>query len=215
MPGRWREASSHALDTVQVAAKATGQLTNSIDRITGQVGEAADAARLAVESTHHAAGVIRTLAGVATEIGGIVGMIRNVASQTNLLALNATIEASRAGDAGKGFAVVASEVKSLSRETERSTDLIGDLISRIQSAARDADAAVEKVGETIAAVDGIAGVHRRRHARSVERHVRDRHQHGGNRPRHPAGRGPCRCPDQRLPPHRQIWRKAASRRPPC
>ena len=151
------ETSSHALETVQVAAEATGQLTRSIDRITGQVGDAADAARLAVESTHHAAEVIRTLAGVATEIGGIVGMIRSVASQTNLLALNATIEASRAGDAGKGFAVVASEVKSLSRETERSTDLIGDLISRIQAAARDADAAVEKVGETIAAVDGIAG----------------------------------------------------------
>ena len=36
--------------------------------------------------------------GVATEIGGIVGMIRSVASQTNLLALNATIEASRAGE---------------------------------------------------------------------------------------------------------------------
>jgi methyl-accepting chemotaxis protein len=151
------ETSSHALATVQVAADATGQLTNSIDRITVQVGEAANAARLAVESTHHAAGVIRTLAGVATEIGGIVGIIRSVASQTNLLALNATIEAARAGEAGKGFAVVASEVKSLSRETERSTDQIGDLISRIQAAARDADAAVEKVGETIAAVDGIAG----------------------------------------------------------
>ena len=151
------ETSSHALETVQVAADATGQLTSSIDRITGQVGEAANAARLAVESTHHAAGVIRTLAGVATEIGGIVGIIRSVASQTNLLALNATIEAARAGEAGKGFAVVASEVKSLSRETERSTDQIGDLISRIQAAARDADAAVEKVGETIAAVDGIAG----------------------------------------------------------
>ena len=151
------DTSSHALETVRIAAEATGQLTGSIDRITGQVGDAADAARLAVESTHHAAEVIRTLAGVATEIGGIVGMIRSVASQTNLLALNATIEASRAGAAGKGFAVVASEVKSLSRETERSTDLIGDLISRIQAAARDADAAVEKVGETIAAVDGIAG----------------------------------------------------------
>ena len=151
------DTSGYALETVRIAADATGQLTGSINRITAQVADAADAARLAVGSTHHAAEVIRTLAGVATEIGGIVGMIRSVASQTNLLALNATIEASRAGAAGKGFAVVAAEVKSLSRETERSTHLIGDLISRIQAAARDADAAVEKVGETIAAVDGIAG----------------------------------------------------------
>ena len=35
------------------------------------MNDMANAARLAVESTHHAAGVIRTLAGVATEIGGI------------------------------------------------------------------------------------------------------------------------------------------------
>ena len=71
------EASSHALDTVQVAAKATGQLTDSIDRITGQSAKRRTPPGLAVASTHHAAGVIRTLAEVATEIGGIVGMIRN------------------------------------------------------------------------------------------------------------------------------------------
>src|SRR4051794_11600081 len=59
------ETSNHALDTVRIAAEATGQLTGSIDRITGQVGEAANAARLAVQSTHHAAGVISTLASVA------------------------------------------------------------------------------------------------------------------------------------------------------
>ncbi|UEM04903.1 cache domain-containing protein [Skermanella rosea] len=151
------DTTAQALEAVETAASAAGRLSDSVDRINAQVKEATAAAGLAVASARDAAGVIRTLDEVAAEIGGIVGLIRNVASQTNLLALNATIEASRAGEAGKGFAVVAAEVKALSRETESSTDRIGDLITRIQVAAGDAGAAVGRVGDAIAAVDGIAG----------------------------------------------------------
>jgi len=43
------------------------------------------------------------LAGAATRIGGVIGLIQAIAGQTNLLALNATIEAARAGDAGRGL----------------------------------------------------------------------------------------------------------------
>ena len=181
------ETSSHALETVQVAADATGQLTSSIDRITGQVGEAANAARLAVESTHHAAGVIRTLAGVATEIGGIVGIIRSVASQTNLLALNATIEASRAGDAGKGFAVVASRGqepvagnRALDRPDRRSDQPHPGGGARCRRR-RGEGRRNHRGGRR------HRGLDRHRHARPVERHGRD-HPSTWRKPPAPPGR---------------------------
>ena len=78
-------------------------------------------------------GTIRDLDRNAQKIGEIVELVGGIANQTNLLALNASIEAARAGEHGKGFAVVAEEVRVLADESAKSVQMIGGLVTTIQS----------------------------------------------------------------------------------
>ncbi|WP_018150879.1 methyl-accepting chemotaxis protein [Leeia oryzae] len=78
------------------------------------------------------------------EIGGIVGVIREIADQTNLLALNAAIEAARAGEQGRGFSVVADEVRKLAERTSVATREISQLIGTIRT---EIDSAVLRMDE--------------------------------------------------------------------
>lgn len=101
--------------------------------------------------------VIEDLNTRSSHIGSIVSTISEIAKQTNLLSLNASIEAARAGEHGRGFSVVATEVRKLAEMSAQSAQQITELIHDIQSGVATAtdrmDAAKERVGEGITAVD--------------------------------------------------------------
>ena len=114
-------SSDQTLQTVQMMAAATDELSSSITEIGRQVESSTGISRLAAEEVQSADKTLHDLEKATAQIGDIVTLIQAIAAQTNLLALNATIEAARAGEAGKGFAVVATEVKNLATQTAGAT----------------------------------------------------------------------------------------------
>lgn len=128
-----------------------------------QEGEATMARTIAtIEQMHgeitRTSEVITRLESDSERIGSVLEVIRGIADQTNLLALNAAIEAARAGDAGRGFAVVADEVRNLSFRTASSISEIHQLIANVQSASKEATAAINAGAQQSAAGRAQVGV---------------------------------------------------------
>ena len=144
-------ADSSAKDA-NIMASSAEELSSSIGEIRAQSARSAKMAFEAVGLANRANGIVASLSDSVDKVGSVVGLISQIASQTNLLALNATIEAARAGEAGRGFAVVASEVKSLSTQTSRATDEIGQQIAKIQEATRQSVNEIAACGESISEI---------------------------------------------------------------
>jgi methyl-accepting chemotaxis protein len=149
-------AAEQASTNVDSVASAAEQLSSSIAKIGSQVSHSSAISQSAVSEAERANAMIKGLDEAAGKIGEVVHLINDIASQTNLLALNATIEAARAGEAGKGFAVVANEVKHLANQTAKATEEIGNQISAVQSATRDAVEVIQGIGGIIGQINDIA-----------------------------------------------------------
>ena len=150
-------ASEQTSANVQGVAAASEQLASTVTEISRQVEASSQIASEAVKQVDMTNARVAELSQSADRIGDVIGLINTIAGQTNLLALNATIEAARAGDAGKGFAVVAQEVKALAAQTAKATSEIETQIASMQSATRDAVAAIAEITGTINKISEIAG----------------------------------------------------------
>ncbi|EHJ49149.1 methyl-accepting chemotaxis sensory transducer with Pas/Pac sensor [Solidesulfovibrio carbinoliphilus subsp. oakridgensis] len=116
-------------------------------------------------------GHMDTLSEQAREVGGILGVISDIADQTNLLALNAAIEAARAGESGRGFAVVADEVRKLAEKSMAATSQVERNVTAIRQSAetnrqatgeavalvRETAAIAGEAGEALSAILALAG----------------------------------------------------------
>ncbi|WP_043362735.1 PAS domain-containing methyl-accepting chemotaxis protein [Belnapia sp. F-4-1] len=145
-------AAGRTAEEVSLAAGGVEQLAASINEIAESMTRSRAATERASDQTASLAETTGSLAQAAQAMGGIVGLIRTIASQINLLALNATIEAARAGEAGKGFAVVASEVKNLAVQAAKATEQISAEIDGIQSTSTSVAGALEAIREAVATV---------------------------------------------------------------
>jgi methyl-accepting chemotaxis protein len=153
--------------TVQEIARSAEQAADSVKGANGQAIEGLDimekTSKGITELAHEverAAEVINQLEAESQGIGSVLDVIRGIAEQTNLLALNAAIEAARAGEQGRGFAVVADEVRTLASRTQKSTEEINEMITRLQKGTTQAVSAMnngsKKASDTVELADNSA-----------------------------------------------------------
>ncbi|GAA4423907.1 methyl-accepting chemotaxis protein [Bremerella cremea] len=134
-----QEASSSirsVTNSLTDASSSIQNLVNVMENATQHANEVSSATQSASKIVSDNSNNFDRLVTAASEIGDVVGLIKQIAEQTNLLSLNATIEASRAGEAGKGFAVVATEVKDLANQTASAIQTVEQRIAAIQQTTR-------------------------------------------------------------------------------
>lgn len=116
------EVGTDTENTRNIGSKAISQIA--------LLKEQTNASSLSLEKMSETFGV---LVREVKNIEDVLSLILGISDETSMLAMNASIEAARAGEAGKGFSVVAGEVSKLAKQTEKSTNSINEVITKIKT----------------------------------------------------------------------------------
>lgn len=141
-----------------IASTAMEQMSANIQETALNASRTEEAARRACQMAQESVSTVTEAIAAMRKIADRIGVVQEIARQTDLLALNAAVEAARAGDAGRGFSVVAAEVRKLSersnmaaseidglsRETMRTSEQAGQMLSGLLS---DMDGTLKMVTE--------------------------------------------------------------------
>jgi methyl-accepting chemotaxis protein len=156
--GQLHSVAASVSDMVALVGRASAGATRARDMASAADGDAKSGALVVRRAINAMASITES----ANKIGGIIGVIDEIAFQTNLLALNAGVEAARAGETGRGFAVVASEVRALAQRSAKAAKEIKTLISTSVSEVADGAGLVRETGQAleriVARVSEINGV---------------------------------------------------------
>lgn len=149
---RGLEEISGAMETVAARARDNETHSAEVKAISGQAVDEVGKGREEMDAMLASMDKIKE---TFARVGGVIGVINDIASQTTLLALNASIEAARAGEAGKGFAVVAQEVKALA---ERSGTAASDSGRQIAQAVEEVEKGVAHARQNAEALARISNI---------------------------------------------------------
>nr|WP_225907608.1 methyl-accepting chemotaxis protein [Leptolyngbya sp. BL0902] len=127
-------SSRQSSEQAEAAASGAQQALKLAEGGTRAVERSLDGMTTLREKVEAIADQILRLSEQTSQIGGISGLVSDLANQTNMLALNAAVEAVRAGEHGKGFAVVSGEIRKLADQSKKSAEKINALVADIQTA---------------------------------------------------------------------------------
>lgn len=166
-----RELAEEGREQSTKAAAEAGTLSNRADGVASDarnLAEAAEHSRSSVEragevlvaigeDVRNTAESVHELSGMSERVGSFARTISRIARQTHVLALNAAIEAAHNEGAGEGFATIADEVRSLAAEASGSarevTELMGDMLTRVDAVSRAMTSGEERVRNVDAVAD--------------------------------------------------------------
>jgi methyl-accepting chemotaxis protein len=159
-------SSRQSSEQAEAAAAGAQQALSLAEGGTRAVERSLDGMTALREKVDAIADQILRLSEQTSQIGGISGLVSDLANQTNMLALNAAVEAVRAGEHGKGFAVVSGEIRKLADQSKKSAEKINALVADIQTAINSTvmvtDEGTKKVEEGVKiaeeTADAFAGV---------------------------------------------------------